>query len=444
MRFRRLDGAPTTAREFASKGTNRMIDVARRPPARSRSWFENPDHRDWLRREAEALFAFFEAASLDPRGGFHQLDDLGLPLAGESERALHATSRMVHCYAIGQLLGRPGAADLVDHGMEALIGRHRDGEHGGYFWSFDAEGPRETSKLAYGHAFVLLAAASAKCVGHPRADWLIADASDILEAKFWESAQGVSADEFAADWSPFSAYRGQNSNMHLVEALMAAFEATGEKSYLAKAESIADFFLRRSAAANRWRVPEHYHGDWTVDRHYKGSDVFRPSGTTPGHSLEWARLALQLWRLGERRLDWLPGAAKALFSEATASGWDERGGFYYTLDWRGAPSIRDRLWWPCCEGIGATAFLHGLEAAPTFETWYRRIWDFSARNLIDRRMGGWRPQLGDDLSPKRGYFVGKPDIYHALQACLIPLYPTNASLTHEIAKASQDQSNLSR
>ena len=42
----------------------------------------------------------------------------------------------------------------------------------------------------------------------------------------------ASAEELREDWSPFSGYRGQNSNMHLSEALMAAFEATGERSYL--------------------------------------------------------------------------------------------------------------------------------------------------------------------------------------------------------------------
>jgi len=48
--------------------------------------------------------------------------------------------------------------------------------------------------------------------------------------------------------------------------------------------------------------------------------------------------------------------------------------------------------------------------------------------LIDRREGGWHPQLDDSLTPVAGYFVGKPDLYHALQACLIPLYPTDGSL----------------
>ena len=167
--------------------------------------------------------------SIDPAGGFHSLDSSGRPLAGVTERPLHATTRMVHCFAIAHLLGRPGAADFVDHGMRALLTRHRDARHGGYFWSFDADGPRERDKLAYGHAFVLLAASSAKCAGHPDAGpaarrHLRSAGDAVLGAR-----PGASAEEFREDWTPFSAYRGQNSNMHLTEALMAAFEATGER-----------------------------------------------------------------------------------------------------------------------------------------------------------------------------------------------------------------------
>ena len=42
----------------------------------------------------------------------------------------------------------------------------------------------------------------------------------------------------------------------------------------------------------------------------------------------------------------------------------------------------------------------------------------------------------DDLAPVAGYFTGKPDIYHALQACLIPLYPTDGSLTRALTTGS--------
>jgi sulfoquinovose isomerase len=402
-------------------------------PAAPPFWRARPAHRRWLAAEADSLLAFYEPDLIDPSGGFANLDARGRPLASDRVRPLHETTRMVHCFAIAHLLGRPGAADIVDHGMKAIRERHRDSRHGGYFWSFDDDGPRERDKLAYGHAFVLLAAASAKCVGHPDADALLADVAEILETRFWDKAHGASAEEFRDDWTPFSDYRGQNANMHLTEALMAAFEATSDRGFLAKAESIADLILRRSAAAYDWRVPEHYRADWTVDRDYKGSDMFRPYGVTPGHSLEWTRLALQLWALGCRRLAWLPDAARGLFARALAEGWDKtRGGVYYTLEWSGAPRVRDRLWWPVCEGIGAATFLGALEGGAEVEAWYRSLWDFAARHVIDRRNGGWLPQLDDSLKPVAGYFVGKPDLYHALQACLIPLYPTDGSLTRGI------------
>jgi mannose/cellobiose epimerase-like protein (N-acyl-D-glucosamine 2-epimerase family) len=402
-------------------------------PATPPLWRDRPGHRRWLVAEADSLLAFYEPDLIDPSGGFANLDARGRPLASERVRPLHETTRMVHCFAIAHLLGRPGAADVVDHGLKAIRERHRDPRHGGYFWSFDDDGPRERDKLAYGHAFVLLAGASAKCVGHPDADALIADVAEILETRFWDKAHGASAEEFHDDWTAFSDYRGQNANMHLTEALMAAYEATGDGSFLAKAESIADLILRRSASACDWRVPEHYRADWTVDRDYKGSDMFRPYGVTPGHALEWTRLALQLWALGGRRLAWAPEAARGLFARALAEGWDEtRGGLYYTLEWSGAPRVRDRLWWPICEGIGAATFLGALDGGDSIEAWYRRLWDFAARRLIDRRDGGWLPQLDDSLTPIGGYFVGKPDLYHALQACLIPLYPTDGSLTRGI------------
>ena len=135
---------------------------------------------------------------------------------------------------------------------------------------------------------------------------MLADVSEILDTRFWEPEHGASAEEFAADWTPVPGYRGQNANMHLTEALMAAFEATGERLYLDRAEQIADLVIRRSAAAAGWRVPEHFTEDWQVDRDYQGNEMFRPAGTTPGHALEWSRLLLQLWCLGDRRLAWLP------------------------------------------------------------------------------------------------------------------------------------------
>jgi len=422
-----------------------MTPFAVTPP--TRKWVDLPSHRTWLLQQANDLFAFFERQIINPLGGFHDLDDEGRPAApgfgsgATPTRYLFATSRIVHAFAIAHLMGRPGADVIVDHGMHFLWSGHRDRELGGYYWGVGYNEPTDSTKQAYGHAFVLLAASSAKVAGHPDAQRLLDDVASVILERFWEEQFGAAAEEFTRDWRSDHSYRGQNSNMHLTESFMAAFEATSDSTYLRMAERIADLIVRRHAAESAWRLPEHFTQDWQVDRDYSGSLVFRPYGTTPGHWLEWTRLLLQLWELGERKLDWLPACAKSLFAQAVSEGWDKvAGGFYYTLGWDGRPHVRDRYWWPCCEGVGAAAFMNAIDDAPVYEEWYRRIWSFIAACFIDRENGGWRAQVDDALKPNSGPFFGKVDIYHSLQACLIPNLPTTGSVTkglYELAAIRQ-------
>ena len=338
------------------------------------------------------------------------------------------------------MMGMPGCAAELDHGMQFLWARHRDGTNGGYFWGVnDCEEP-DANKQAYGHAFVLLAASSAKVVGHPDADRMLDDVTDVITTRFWDASIGATTEEYRRDWQPFSEYRGQNSNMHLTEALMAAFEATENKIYLDMAESIASLIINTHARAEGWRVPEHFDTAWKVDRKFVGDPIFRPAGTTPGHALEWSRLLVQLWELGQRQHSWMLPAAEALFLTACEQGWDnERGGFYYTVNWNNTPAQTGRYWWPACEGIAAASVLLKVSDDVRFEQWYRRIWSFVQRHMIDRRDAGWFAELDDNLVPIEQVFHGKPDLYHALQASLIPLFPTNGSIT---AQLQRDQSTL--
>ncbi len=401
-------------------------------------FLHRPAHRAWLTDQARGLFGVFQRAAVNPAGGFFSLDDRGQPLPsghpGGGVRGLHDSTRMVHCFAMAHLMGVPGADRMIDHGMAFVWTRHRDKAHGGYFWTVNDTGPVNDTKQAYGHAFVLLAASSAKIVGHPDADRLLADVTEVLLQRFWDDAAGATTEEYSADWQPLGDYRGQNSNMHLTEALMAAFEATSDRTYLTMAERIATLIIHRHARAEGWRVAEHFDAGWQIDRAYAGDPMFRPSGTTPGHALEWARLLVQLWELGGRRLGWLPNAAQALFLHTCDIGWDgDRGGFYYTLDWNDRPDRTDRYWWPCAEGIAAASVLRQISDDPRFEGWYRRIWSFVANHVIDHHNGGWWPELDDDLRPVSRVFTGKPDLYHAVQACLIPLLPATGSATRGLA-----------
>ena len=138
-------------------------------------------------RQANNLFDFFMQASINPKGGFFELDDEGKPLGGDNPaRQIHVTTRMVHCAAIGSLIGRPGSDEIVDHGMRYIWDKHRDPRRGGYVWSLDDAGVTNGAKQAYGHAFVLLAASSASLVGHPLAKEMLADVTEVINTRFWD------------------------------------------------------------------------------------------------------------------------------------------------------------------------------------------------------------------------------------------------------------------
>ena len=395
-------------------------------------WLQDGTHQIWLRTQAFRLLDTFRT-SLRRDGGFDVLGSDTTPLpCGPQE--LHTTTRLIHSFALGKLFGAPDCDDIIDAGMRFLWDHHRDQDHGGYVWSIAPNGtPCEGRKLAYGHVFVLLAASSAKKVGHPDADRFLDNICDVLDHYFWDAERDRFREEFERDWQSFSTYRGMNANMHGVEALLAAFEATGKCQFLDRAGRILDFFIAQIAPQHGMRIPEHFSNDWTVDHDYAGDPMFRPPGTTPGHSVEWARLALQYWDLSGRPASELPDLTRSLIYQALSDAWHPEGGLIYTLDMQGNPAISDRYWWPVTEAIGAIASLLKMETNAEDETWYRRLWTFSDTHLIDHKLGGWFPELDTSGQPSSEQFQGKPDIYHALQALLLPLDPRLSRIGHNKA-----------
>lgn len=391
------------------------------PETAAGHWLDDPAHRAFLAADARRQLDFFRP-SLRDDGGFDVLAWDGTPLP-DAPQELHTTTRLVHSYAMGKAFGDAGADRIIDAGMDFLWTQHRDPRHGGYLWSVGRAGVGDGVKLAYGHVFVLLAASSARDAGHPDADRLLADITEVIETRYWDEARGLLRDEFAEDWTPFSTYRGMNANMHGVEAMLAAFETTGNRVWLDRAGRVLAFFTDRMAAAHGWRIPEHYTEDWQVDPGYSGNPMFRPAGTTPGHSLELGRLVIQHWDLAGRPKDGALSRARRLIEQALADAWLPEGGIAYTLKLGGGVAIPDRYWWPVTEGVGALAALIKIDPQPQDEIWYRRLWAFADAHFIDHAHGGWFPEIDPNGAPTGRQFQGKPDIYHALQAELFPLAP---------------------
>jgi len=268
-------------------------------------WLTSPTHARWLEAEGDRLLDFGRA-SRHPAEGFGWLDTAGEP---DFDRPveLWLTCRMTHVYSLAHLLGRPWAGALADHGVSALTRGFRDSTNGGWYAAVWFGRPISTDKMAYEHAFVVLAAASATAAGRTGGRALLDDALGVLLGRFWDDEYGMVVEQWDESFGHLDRYRGVNSNMHTVEALLSAADVLDDPSLREKAERIVARVVHDLAANNSWRIPEHFDGSWTPILDYnvdQQAHPFRPYGATVGHWLEWARLALQLRAaLGDRATD---------------------------------------------------------------------------------------------------------------------------------------------
>lgn len=376
---------------------------------------------DWLTGQIRRIADFYHPVCIDTEyGGYiNQLRDDG-SIFDRDTKHLVGTCRFIYNFALCALLfdeDRYRAA--AAHGLAFLRDHHRRPD-GGFAWVMDRREVRDPTRHTYGHAFVLLAASGAAKAAIPGAADLVDEVWTLLETRFREEGTALYVDEIAAgDWSAVSPYRGQNCNMHMCEAMIAAFEATGHRRYLDRAEALARCICI-DLATPEGLIWEHYHRDWTPDWDYNRDDprnLFRPFGYLPGHFAEWAKLLVML----DRHLPagWHLPAARNLFRQAVARGWDSaRGTFNYAFAPDGTILDDDRYYWVASEGFAGAGLLALATGEDEWWGWYDRIWADADRHFVDHARGGWYRLLDragrryDDLKSP----AAKTD-YHPLAAC---------------------------
>jgi mannose/cellobiose epimerase-like protein (N-acyl-D-glucosamine 2-epimerase family) len=391
----------------------------------------DPTYRDpgWLRGRIADVLSFYYPDCLDDRRGGYvaQFDEETGRVYDPDAKHLVATCRFVSNFSLAATLdidaGAGGEGNWLDaaaRGVHFLRDAHRDADSGGYDWLLEGAETVDDRRSCYGHAFVLLAFARATEAGVPDADGFLAETSDLVRRRFFEPERGLFRSELGSDWRPLEAYRGQNANMHMCEAMLVAFEATGEEGHLNGAARIARGITVDLTAETDGRIWEHYADDWRHDFAYnrdRPNDTFRPWGYQPGHHAEWAKLLASLAR--HRDDEWLLDRAAELFEYAVDAGWDDEfGGFYYALDRDDDPVVTGKYGWPVAEAIGAAAALFERTGDERYAEWYDRLWAYAEANLVNPRFGNWYTKLtrqNERVDTDEGPAV-EPG-YHPIGAC---------------------------
>jgi mannose/cellobiose epimerase-like protein (N-acyl-D-glucosamine 2-epimerase family) len=374
----------------------------------------------FLQEHVQSILDFYEPRVLSPDSGFHQSFLDNGEIFDAHSRQLVGSSRFVVNYATAyRLQGQAHYLDWAHLGLNYLQDAHRQ-TNGHYAWLLHQGKVADTRVMAYGHAFVLLAAASCVQAGIESAKPMLNDTWDFMERYFWDANHEAYADERDASLTTLDTYRGQNANMHMCEALLCAWQATNNPRYLDRAELLATRFTFALAEQSKGLVWEHYTRDWNVDFEFnkdKPNDRYKPWGFQPGHQVEWCKLLLILH--AERPDKKWPSKARELFDRAMQMGWDEQyGGIVYGVAPEGQFCSAEKYFWVHAEAFAAAWRLYQFYGEDKYLHDYQRIWMWSWKHLIDHKHGAWyrvRNRDGSAINNQKSP-LGKAD-YHTLGAC---------------------------
>ncbi|WP_118181474.1 AGE family epimerase/isomerase [Paraburkholderia phosphatilytica] len=174
-----------------------------------------------------------------------------------------------------------GDAERADTLFDSLKTYFQDHEHGGWFFSIDAEGkPLDTTKDLYTHAFVVFACAEyARRFGNRDALSVVHLTSALIGERF-AARDNLLNGALDADFATVKAGPIQNPLMHLTEAWLAAREASKDSAFDQPLARLGEAIARHFVHAPTGCIAELPVG--TPDNRLE-----------PGHQFEWYWLVKQ-------------------------------------------------------------------------------------------------------------------------------------------------------
>lgn len=331
-------------------------------------------------------------AGYDPEARLfeEQLSFAGEPVRSVPRRVMVQARQISVC----ALATRRGWADLRPQVLETgatLIERYwaADGDEGWVF-SLNRDGSVADGKRdLYAHAFVLFALAGMLSLapGDPSVVAAVERTVAFIDGAFADLAEGGCWDCLPRP----DAFRRQNPHMHLLEAWLELYEATGERRFLERAEQLVRLGRTRFMDPDAGMLRELFDDHWNV------APAPGQGAVEPGHQFEWAWLF--------RRYERLAGAdeqasVSALVRSALAHGVHPASGrILDQIGEDGAPVQRSSRCWPYCEAVKSLSVETARGAAD-----HRSLIDTMIGRVLHRYCrpelnGGWVDHLDEHDQP---------------------------------------------
>ena len=356
--------------------------------------------RNWL----WTAFDTWSRVGWDPvRGGFvEQLHMDGTPDA-DAIRRVRVQARQVFSFAKAIELGWDDpdiARDLIKKGLQYIDRRLRHPD-GGWVHLVAPDGQAIDDKRDfYDHAFLILAGAEAyRSTNDPLALKIADDAISFINNDLSDPLHGGWLESV-----PHTLPRRANPHMHVLEAMLAYYNATGREVALKVAKKVVQLFETKFFKPGVDILVEHFAADWHAETAMTAW-VFEP-----GHHYEWATLLAQYGNLTGHDTR---SFRRRLIATADKFGINETTGFAYNaLTASGDLVDSNSRLWHNLEKFRSLLLHRDSASTDRIETLFNAIFE---HYLEQGPAGGWMDQLDQDGRPI-SKDVPASMLYHAVTA----------------------------
>lgn len=299
---------------------------------------------------------WFKLFSDNENGGFHErLDSDGHPM--DMPKRLLTQCRQLLVYSQADELHEGSSPSpyrtKIDEAFKFIIDKYHNPETGGSIFSINSDNSIADPKYdLYGHAFILLgAAAYYKATSNEEALTFAKTTFNFVKEKFKLPNQPGYAEALDDDLNPIPEMRRQNPHMHLVEACIYMYEASGDQDYLDMADEMLELFFDKLLDKESQTLGEFFADD--LSRHpTEGHKV------EAGHHAEWVWLLKRYQEISGSKDPRIEATMDSLFTWVKTHGIDPKyGGVFNEQDREGNIISDNKRIWPNLETVRAAAIM---------------------------------------------------------------------------------------
>lgn len=371
------------------------------------------------------LLPFWISRAADyTNGGFITHFDQHGNDVGTNEKSLISQTRSVYTYASAHRAGYGQGnelADLARHGVDYLLNRMWDDEHGGFYWMTDRQGNvLNDQKIVYGQSFAIYCLSEyTLATGDPRGLDYAQRLFDRLQKHAVDTCHGGYFEMFTRDWTlkgPGPAGGDRKTldvHMHLMEAFTTLYEASQLPLHRRKLLEVIELLTKRIMHPEYGTGIPQFWSDWRVAPQIKfdvvwGWDRFADGGikqaaddnTSYGHNGEFGWLLFHALDILQLPQETYGDAFRKPLHHALTYGVDwEQGGIFVEGSHSGAVYDREKEFWQQAEILIAFLDAYRFTGDEQYARAYENVHRFVLDKMVNKEVGEWWPLMTREGEP---------------------------------------------